>query len=374
MKRILILLTLLYSIVGSGCSYANRKNCTEKLENKLNFGFNYSVKKGKIYYTKRCRIYPSALRSQLSFPEHFGAHPRTFNVLRNYYAKDKNDVYYCGEIIDNADKKTFEVIVIPKYIPNFQEKFPDYKHSNFKSYSPINCIKASMDYYAKDRNHAYYGKKMIAEAHPNKFKLLSAFFSSDNTSIFYKDKKIDNVDVNTFEIVAGRLSKDKNHIFLNGKVIAKNIDFKLLSPNYFCNKFKVFRTSSLFVGWDNEAKFLEKLQPKKVTIINSSYIYDEKFIYFDHVLLENADVESFTFLNYRYSKDKNRVYWSSRIIEDADPNSFKVLNDAYTKDIYNVYYYTNSIKNADSATFKLLEDTSIGQDKKSKFRFGVKID
>ena len=59
----------------------------------------YILSDGKVYYEN--------LRNRSEIE---GADIQTFKNLDYFYAKDKNNVYYHEVIIENADKKTFEVL------------------------------------------------------------------------------------------------------------------------------------------------------------------------------------------------------------------------------------------------------------------------
>ena len=41
--------------------------------------------------------------------------PKSFEILADGYAKDKNNIYFYGEKIENVDIKTFEVLEVDKY-------------------------------------------------------------------------------------------------------------------------------------------------------------------------------------------------------------------------------------------------------------------
>ena len=55
---------------------------------------NYKIENGNVYC--RGRIIT-------------GADPATFEVLSDYYTKDKNHVYWCCEVIAGAEPATFDV-------------------------------------------------------------------------------------------------------------------------------------------------------------------------------------------------------------------------------------------------------------------------
>jgi hypothetical protein len=81
-------------------------------------------------------------------PHHF----ETFEVLDNEeYARDKNSVFYVGQIIKNADPKSFEVIG---------------------------------NGYSKDLNNVFLDAKTIVFANPTTFKQLEFPYSKDDAYVF----------------------------------------------------------------------------------------------------------------------------------------------------------------------------------------------
>ena len=65
-----------------------------------------------------------------------GADPKTFEVLGYSYSKDKNNVYYYKEKIEETDSETFEITI-----------------------SPYDRLNASHE--TKDKNHKYHYGKII---------------------------------------------------------------------------------------------------------------------------------------------------------------------------------------------------------------------
>lgn len=85
--------------------------------------------------------------------------PKTFEAYNEIYAKDKNNVYAKGSIIENADQQTFEVLILSRYA---------------KDKNHVYCV-ADNTYYAK-----------VLDADPKTFKR-----TNNGNQIIYGDK--DNV-------------------------------------------------------------------------------------------------------------------------------------------------------------------------------------
>lgn len=103
-----------------------------------------------------------------------------------------------------------------------------------------------------------------------------------------------------------------------------------------------------------------------VLSFSSYYKIENNKVYFEDILIKNADIKTFDILNnFLYAKYKNNVYYLGYILEEADAGTFEVLHNAYAKDKNNVYFYSISItsnpigiikKSADSNTFITYEE------------------
>jgi hypothetical protein len=143
----------------------------------------------------------------------------TFELVRNQqtidqevYFRDKNGVYFFGgtkflelEKLVSADSSTFEVL----------------------------------DYFllAKDKNYIFYNGNIVTQANPASFRSIGAGYFKDNTHVFHTINNIiqafQGVDVHSFELVGYGIgeyptqydvnwtgySKDKNHVYYQGMVV-----------------------------------------------------------------------------------------------------------------------------------------------------------
>ena len=66
---------------------------------------------------------------------------------------------------------------------------------------------------------------------------------------------------------------------------------------------------------------------------------------------DGCDFGTFERLNARYSLDVNHVYYDNMILSEADPSTFKVLSYDYATDMHYVWYNDIIIDGADPATF-----------------------
>lgn len=146
-----------------------------------------------------------------------GADPETFNIITYTYQKDKNCVWIIGRPSD-IDVATFEVL--------------NSKFYNTKSYS----------LYAVDKNHIYFQGEIMPEANVKSFSLVTSgapyqTYGIDKNNVFYSGKLLDSVDVETFMIIKNKSpimnydAQDKNYFYTRSSKIKK-----LLPTKYKNNK------------------------------------------------------------------------------------------------------------------------------------------
>jgi len=260
----------------------------------------------------------------------------TFEVLpsNKLFAKDKNNVYYSGEIIKDANSASFVV----------------FEPSLFKSFVDVNgrSVKQII-YLSKDDENIYQNDKVFLGFDAASFEYLGYGYFKDKNAVYWlvTDRKseelfqkIENADSKTFEIVTDKLesplplpnkwgfAKDKNSIYCNGHKI----------PNSDSNSFKLLSDGNTVQHPHGKDK-------------NAVYLC---WMHNDRIVVKDADPETFTLVDERYGKDKNSVfYWGSKLY-NSDPNTFIVFDGGWAKDGNNVYNYgrrffmeglnTNSLK------------------------------
>lgn len=108
--------------------------------------------------------------------------------LNENYGIEDGEVYYINRKIERADAKTFEV-------------FEDGE-------------------YAKDKNNVYYEENVLNEADPKSFKSLSKISSGlgkDKNSVYYIGKKIAEVNPKNFKVLKDYIFTDGKNVYLYGE-------------------------------------------------------------------------------------------------------------------------------------------------------------
>ncbi len=208
-------------------SYSNGRGFTEykelKGKNIKPISRDYIWVDNKIY-----KLTYIASSSSNVFKEIEGADPNSFKLLENkfnsnidkkhLYTLDKNNVYYKGQIIIDADPQTFKTIVWG----NIDESYED--------------ANICWHYISRDRSHVFYDGKKIEGINPETFKLLTQnttyigcggsydIYMSDGVSVYYGHKKLEGADASTFKVILDNYARDSKFFYEAGNIISSNPD------------------------------------------------------------------------------------------------------------------------------------------------------
>ena len=342
----------------------------------------YFVDKNNIYYA-----YEDLEKIQ-------GADKNSFEVLGNYIAKDKNNVYYNGKKMENVDSKSFK---------------------NFGNFI------------GKDKNRVFYitGNEDIKDADAESFEIMGdTYYFRDKNNIFvikYSNDfpagqgfiKLPNIDRNSFITLSEEIGKDKNGVYYFGEKIKginpNNVrvieemgqdNYILQSEN---NYYLTFNSNSDLYDRKND-----KIEAKKINNLNIDFSTFKYFGIFDYYKDKNSfyyhsdndfkkiksgidvgSADKVLELN-NFVKDKNNLYYFSngkieKINLNIDIKSLEFFDDidssysSYIKDRNNVYFVDNKngkvkiVKNADKNTFQIVNG-NYGVDRKNVYYNGEKLD
>lgn len=95
---------------------------------------------------------------------------------------------------------------------------------------------------------------------------------------------------------------------------------------------KIYGNNSFIAGKDKNNVFIKtskvtKLNPAKVDLLGYGYVADGTNIYFEDMLIENADINSFEIILVYYAKDKNNLYYKGIPLNNSDANSWQFVYD-----------------------------------------------
>lgn len=317
-----------------------------------------------------------------------GADKNSFEILEEYIARDKNNVYSKGEKLGNIDIKSFKYfedgLAKDKNRVFYIEDNKDITGVDAKTFERM-----GESYYFRDKNNVFglkdynpYNLEMLKNIDRNSFNTLSKEIGKDKNGVYYFGEKIDGISSNNAKVVEAL--GDNDYILQSGN------DHYLMTVNEKDSdnneRFEIKKIDSLNIDFDTFKYFeMSNLYKDK----NSFYYHSDNDL---KKIKSNIDVKSaekVLKLN-DFIKDKNNLYYYSngkieKINLKIDVNNLEYLDDGnsnfsnYLRDGKNVYFVDNErgkvkiVKNVDRNTFKVVNG-NYGVDSKNVYCFGEKLD
>ena len=211
-----------------------------------------------------------------------GADAKSFEVLNDNYAKDKNDVYY-----GDTYRKGQEYYMI--------------KHSRLrvlKGADPATFRYLNYDY-SRDKSSAFYEGVAFPVQDIETFELIDRAYARDRVTAYYQQRPIPGSDGSSFAVIEGGYSRDARHIFYSG-----------LDPR----------------GTERSTA-LKGARPESFQVLGGGgYAADATQVYYRGHLL-TKEVASFKVLDRGYAKSTTHVYYEGKPIPGADAASFATLEN-----------------------------------------------
>lgn len=336
-----------------------------------------------------------------------GADKNSFEILEEYIARDKNNVYSKGEKLGNIDIKSFKYfedgLAKDKNRVFYIEDNKDVTGVDAKTFERM-----GESYYFRDKNNIFalkdynpYDLEMLKNIDRNSFNTLSKEIGKDKNGVYYFGEKIDGISSNNAKVVealgdndyilqsgndhylmtVNEKDSDNNERFEIKKIDSLNIDF---------DTFKYFEMSDLYkdknsfyyhsdsdlkkIKSDIDVKSAEKMIKLRDFIKDKNNIYHFSDGKLEKINL-NIDVNSLVFLDNNsssyssYIKDKNNVYFVDnkngkvRIVKNADKNTFQIVNGNYGVDRKNVYYDGEKLDSVGIEGLEIFDDNYLKDSK-----------
>ena len=189
--------------------------------------------------------------------------------------------------------------------------------------------------FAKDINHVYYCNEILEEADPKSFRALDEDYSADSRHVWFREEIIDGANPATFvapkknnslEISIDLAHDDHDYYSQNNPLhVADMASFKQKSGSWAIDRQNVY-----YIGL--EAEIGKDLVPigdyRSFRALNHLYAADAKYVYYKNKIVEGADSKTFVVLNdeHHYGKDKNRVYYHAYASSIRSLNALKHRN------------------------------------------------
>ena len=189
----------------------------------------------------------------------------SFAILGSGLAKDKNGIYYQGDLI-KIDTTGFRVVDV------IRDKQSDYREE------PI----------WRTYKQAFRGKKQINISDPATFETVSTCYFKDKNYLYYYDQKVEGADVATLQknLANGEFVSDKLNTYYKGKpFIYKGERVQQVSNNIYKTTTHVLRYNG---GYDDEEQaedyFVELpdyFDIPTLRRLNDFYLIDKNHLYYD---------------------------------------------------------------------------------------------
>ena len=182
----------------------------------------YDGDAGPAYWTDGRRVF-------FLYREIDGADIDSFIYYPGEWATDKKYCYNCSSRLDNADRKTFEVLneMYAKDKFNVWAEGGKVKKADAGSFVVYNNDAYPPYGYCKDKNHVYFyfvqsKLNVVRNALPETFNAINNDFGYDGKSVFWRSHKLKKADPKTWKILKNGYdySKDK-YIYFGNRIIKK---------------------------------------------------------------------------------------------------------------------------------------------------------
>lgn len=214
--------------------------------------------------------------------------------------------------------------------------------------------------YGKDKNYVYYEGQILPQANPDTFVFLGGIptlsgkegYSKDDKNVFFRNKRLEFADFSTFEVIlpvynfAGvydsGYGKDKNQVYNYGSVLPVDVSsFRILGWGYTADKSGIYYEGKPLEGSDRN-----KYKHNKMYLVTNNKVYIsgiEQTLY-DGASFEVLDINMTErtscggiLMKYTLTKDKNGVYINNNQVSSIDGETFKFETSNLFSDINGLY-------------------------------------
>jgi hypothetical protein len=287
------------------------------------------------------------------------ADAKSFKIISNDIAEDKNFVFYKGGSQKQVDRNSF---YIENEIP--KDRFHAYYTDNALGFKIIEGADSKTFEYlngnntwARDKDHYFYDW-LITHVDRKSFAFINDIFSEDKDSIYVAPdvgklqsvlpnkggaKAINNqymkigrtvyyayshpnlkLMTNSFDTISQTRVIDKNIICVNNQVII-SYGKKFKYRNVDINSFQVYPP--------------DKEQKTQDDYSNDLYSKDRDNVYYDGEIIPGADVKTFTLLKFDFGKDAKHAYYKTELLKGVDVQSFEEADTVYKDKLGNRFHY-----------------------------------
>ena len=202
------------------------------------------------------------------------------------------------------------------------------------------------DNYAKDKNQVYYGdtyrkgqeyymmkhsRLRVLHADAATFRYLDFDYSQDKSSVFYEGVAFPVKDIATFQLIDREYARDRVTAYYHQQPIpgSDGSSFTALGRGYSKDTRQVFYSTLVPRGTDpiRRSIVLKGAKPDSFKVLDvAGYAADASQVYYQGELL-TKDVAAFSLLELGYAKTGTVVYFEGKPVPGADAASFEMKLD-----------------------------------------------
>lgn len=213
------------------------------------------------------------------------------------------------------------------HIISYRSEIPDISRTPFN------------EYYSHSNLDVYYEGERIASADKKTFSPLSVpFYGKDKNKVFWGKREIMHADSPSFEMVDGNYSKDKNKVYFRGRPLLQS-DPKTFTVLKHTDQFAetIYAKDQSYVYL--ERYIIPHADPATFKLLNGDWAKDKNFVYYMGRLLPEIDANSFKSIHY-VASDKIHPYDKGNFVAGIDGETFERLSSGhYYQDKNYVYSY-----------------------------------
>lgn len=149
------------------------------------------------------------------------ADPSTTRVLDNYFAVDKDQVFGFGTILLGANPDGFELLE-GSWSRDSSSYFYSTKELDVCDYESFEIISEFTPFRAIDERCYYWETQVVPVEDFSTLQILPGGYAADKFSVYFSERKIPSADVRSFKVKEDRflsLAKDQNRCYLGTRII-----------------------------------------------------------------------------------------------------------------------------------------------------------
>ncbi len=142
----------------------------------------------------------------------------TFEFISDFHIKDRYSVFFQEQKIDGANPQKFYQVEKTNYAKDDKSIFWREKKVEVADYETFEILDNTA---AKDKNNFYYAGRIIDYIDPHSVKVYEydSWYMSDKKNVYFILEPIKNIDISTFEYLGESYIKDKKKVFYRGKKV-----------------------------------------------------------------------------------------------------------------------------------------------------------